>query len=257
MPYPDYTPEEVEKFKKNNYKITIFMDDKRVVRYLREKEEERLKLKKAKKRKETITLNFESKLQDYLSFYKRNKIDLPLNFEDTIRDIWDRNQVKIEQAIKQNGFDELLIIPGNLPLTEIKDKMGMEQGYYEFANFQEEGSFSEAISQNTDKPRLVLVHKAQNLKDRPELKQTLNIKGKAVKLDEALTLEDYLFFQKKYFEETCKHLDEIGWTWLATKSGARLVDSGWDPDDHQLCVNANALGHWFSYRGVRLSRCFF
>ena len=146
MPYPDYTPEEVEKFKKNNYKITIFMDDKRVVRYLREKEEERLKLKKAKKRKETITLNFESKLQDYLSFYKRNKIDLPLNFEDTIRDIWDRNQVKIEQAIKQNGFDELLIIPGNLPLTEIKDKMSMEQGYYEGPNFQEEGSFSEAIS---------------------------------------------------------------------------------------------------------------
>ena len=208
-------------------------------------------------KQETITLDIESKLQDYLSFYQRNKIDLPLNFEDTIRDIWDRNQAEMEQAIKQNGFDELLIIPGNIPLTEIKDKMSMEQGYYEGPNFQEEGSFSGAISQNNDKPRLVLVHKAQNLQNRPELKKTLNIQGEAVKLDEALTLEDYLFFQKKYFEETDQHLDEIGWTWLTTKSGARLVVSDWNPGHHRLSVGAYDLEDRDGDLGVRLSRCFF
>jgi len=38
-----------------------------------------------------------------------------------------------------------------------------------------------------------------------------------------LTLDDCLVFQRKYFEETTKHLDEDGWTWLTTKSGACLA----------------------------------
>jgi len=208
-------------------------------------------------KKETITLDLEAKLQDYISFYKQTKIDLPPDFEDTIRDIWNNNQTKIEQAIEQSGFNEMLIIPGNIPLTDIKDKMTMESGYYEGSNFTSGGSFAGAISQNVDKPRLVLVHKTQNLKDRPELASTFNTKGQDVKLDQALTLKDYIIFQRKYFEETRKHLDEIGWTWLATKSGARLVYSGWDPGDHELRVSAAALDAQLENLGVRPSRCFF
>jgi len=135
--------------------------------------------------------------------------------------------------------------------------MKMENGNWESANFTAGGSFAGAISQNVDKPRIILVHRTQNLKDRPELKKTLNIKGQDVKMDQALTLEDYLIFAKKYFEETGKHLDEDGWTWLTTKSGARLVYSHWAPDSHRLYVYAGDLGFQFGHLGVRPSRCFF
>jgi len=208
-------------------------------------------------KQETITLDLEAKLEDFLSFYQNTRVDLPPDFEDSIRDVWERNQTEMEQAIEQNGFDDVLIIPGNIPLTELKDKMTMESGYYTGSNFDKGGGFAGAVSQNADKSRLILVHKTQNLKDRPELKKTLNIKGKDVKLDEALTLEDYLVFQKKYFEETGNHLDEDGWTWLATKSGARLVNSSWHPGARRLHVHAADLAHRIGDLGVRPSRCFF
>jgi len=99
-----------------------------------------------------------------------------------------------EDIKKDHGYKYVL-----MQFTELKDKMTMESGYYTGSNFDKGGGFAGAVSQNADKSRLILVHKTQNLKDRPELKKTLNIKGKDVKLEEALTLEDYLVFQKKYF----------------------------------------------------------
>ncbi len=151
----------------------------------------------------------------------------------------------------------MLIVPGNLPLPDLAQKMKVENGYSEGANFKSGGSFAGAISQNVDKPRIVLVHKTQNLEDRPELKQTLNTKGEDVKLDQALTLEDYLIFQRKYFEETNKHLNEVSWTWLATRSGALFVNSGWNPTDRKLDVDARDPAIHGDRLGVRPSRCFF
>jgi hypothetical protein len=46
-------------------------------------------------KKETITLDLEAKLQEFLSLYKKTKFDLTPDFEDTIRDIWDRSQLQI------------------------------------------------------------------------------------------------------------------------------------------------------------------
>lgn len=206
-------------------------------------------------RKETISIDFESKLQDFLSFYQKNNLNLSANFEDDAHDIWEKNHDDIEQAIEQNGFDEILIIPGGIPLPELSDKMKVGNQYYLSDNFKEGGSFAKAVSQNTNKTRILLVHKVQGLDDCPELKKTLNIKGKDVKLDQALTLEDYLVFQKKYFEETGKHLDVNRATWLATKSGARLVGSGWNSGE--LSVHANGLETQHDLLGVRSSRCFF
>ena len=206
---------------------------------------------------ETITLNIETKLQDFLSFYQKTNINLPPNFETIIKDIWQNNQTEIEQAIAQHGFDDMLLVPGNIPLTELKDKLTMESGYVTGANFDQGGGFAGAKSQNVDKPRIIIVHKTQNLKDRPELSQTLNTKGKDVKQNQALTLEDYIIFQRKYFDETSKHLDEDGWTWLATKSGARLVNSDWDSGHHQLCVDANDSENQDGNLGFRPARCFF
>jgi len=208
-------------------------------------------------KKETITQDFEAKLQDFLSFYQKTNLDVPPDFEDTAREIWDKNQTEIEQAIEQNGFDDILIIPGNIPLEEIRNKMRMGSGYYESSNFKEGGDFAGAVSQNVDKPRILLIHKTKELIDRPELASTLNIKGQDVKMAEALTLQDYLVFQRKYFEETGKHLDETKYTWLATKSGARLVSSYWDPDDGELIVAASDPGSHIDSLGLRPARCFF
>lgn len=207
-------------------------------------------------KKETIALDLGAKLQEFVSFYQKTKVDLPSDFEVTICNIWEKNQIKIEKAVKQNGFNEMLIIPGNIPLTELKDKMTMGNGYYAFQRFDDGGGFAGAVSQNADKFRLILVHKTQNLNDRVEFRETLYIKGKHVKLDQTLTLEDYLIFQRKYFEETGKHLDEDCYTWLATKSGARLVNSRWDPDFHELLIDADDLNFQSTHIYIRPSRCF-
>jgi len=151
----------------------------------------------------------------------------------------------------------MLIIPGNIPLADLAEKMKMESGYYLGDNFKNGGNFAGAKSQNADRLRVVLVHKTKELTERPELNSTLNIKGKDVKIDESMSLEDYLVLQRKYFEETGKHLDETKYTRLATKSGARLVYSSWNPGAHELIVDARDLEDQHDALGVRPSRCFF
>ncbi|MFZ2149539.1 MAG: AAA family ATPase [Minisyncoccia bacterium] len=207
---------------------------------------------------ESITLNLERKLQEFKDFYKISSIDIPQDFEDNIKEIWENNLDAIQKAIEENGFDEVLLMPENLPLPDLHSKTtGGYKPTYEGINFTTGGSFVGAKSEKVDKPRIVLVHKTQNLKDRPELAKTLNIKGQDVNLDHILTLEDYLVFQRKYFKENGKHLDEDGWTWLATKSGSRLVFSNWDPDAGELGVYADDLGYQYTNLGARPSRSFF
>ena len=217
---------------------------------------------------ETIILDLEAKLEDFLSFYQTTKVDLPPDFEDAIRDVWDRNQTDMEQAIEQNGFDDTLIIPGNIPLSDLAEKMKMEKGYY---FYQVKEDFSDVKSQNTDKPRIILFHRADSL---PEIaKKTgldihLNITGtKAKKLYEAnpenylATLEDAIVLERKYFEDTGKHLSD--WNnksaqWLpGSRAGARLIFSRWDPGAHRLDVGAHGLARRTDFLGVRPSRCFF
>ena len=219
-------------------------------------------------KKETITLDFEAKLQEFISFYQKTNLDLPADFEDTARDLWDRNQAEIEQAMEQKGFNDLLIIPGNIPLADLAEKMKMESGYY---FYQVKDDFSDVKSQNVDKPRIILFHHMDSL---PEIAQKtgldihLNITGAdAQKLYQANpenylgTLEDSIVLERKYFEDTGKHLSDYktkSAQWLpGSKAGARLVRSGWDPDDRELAVDALDLGHRFGFLGVRPSRCFF
>ena len=211
------------------------------------------------KKIETITLFIKKKLKENCSLYKKTKLDVPPDFEDSIREIWENNIDNIQKAIEENGFDEMIIVPGNIPLTELNAKMTKryKNATGESPNFKSGGSFAGAKSQNVDKSRIVLVHKTQNLKDRLELKNTLNVKGEDVDQKKILTLEDYLVFQRKYFEETKKHLDENGYTWIATKSGARLVLADWDLSDKQVHVFANDLDVQNETLGARPSRSFF
>ena len=218
-------------------------------------------------KKETITLDVEVKLQEFTSFYQKTNIDLPPDFEDTIHDIWDRNQTEIEQSIEQNGFDDMLIIPGNIPLPDLAEKMKMEDGYY---FYQVKDDFSNVVSQNVDMPRIILFHHTDSL---PEINQKtgldvhLNITGAdAQKLYQAnpenylSTLEDAIILERKYFEETGKHLSDYSTNsaqWLpGSMVGTRLVNSVWNPDDHGLYVYAHVLTHRHGILGVRPSRCF-
>jgi len=210
-------------------------------------------------KQESINLDIEKKIDEFISFYQQNKIDLPPDFEENIREIWSRNVDEIKESIEQNGFNDILLMPGNISLTDLNAKMteGYKAETWESSNFTEGGGFAGAKSENVDKPRIVLVHKTQNLKDNLELAKTLNIKGQDVKLDEILTLEDYLVFQRKYFKETGNHLDEVGATWLATYSGAHLVGAYWRPSVEQVRVDAVDLGLPNGLLGARPSRSFY
>ncbi|MFZ2149677.1 MAG: hypothetical protein WAV15_00785, partial [Minisyncoccia bacterium] len=210
---------------------------------------------------ENITFSLEEELQESIKLYKKTKLDLPPDFEDKIKEIWENNLDAIQKAIEENGFDEILVIPATPDIGDLSKKMKMNNAYYDYikssSNVQTLDGIPLVNQSVVDKPRIVLVHKTHNLKDRPELERTLNIKGQDVKMDQTLTLEDYLIFQRKYFEKNGKHLDEEGWTWLATKSGSRLVSSLWNPGTGKLGVRANDLGSQDTNLGARPSRSFF
>ena len=225
---------------------------------------------------EQITLDLEAKLQDFISFYQKTGLDLPSDFEDTARDIWQKNQAEIEQAMRENGFDDMLIIPATPDLKELSEKMKMENGYY---FYQVKDDFSDVKSQNADKPRIILFHHCDSL---PEIREKtgldihLNITGAdAEKLYQANpenylgTLEDAIILERKYLEDTLqasggqagKHLSDYtskSAHWLpGSKAGARLVYSCWRPDDRGLLVLALGGALRGGLLGARPSRCFF
>jgi len=222
-------------------------------------------------RTETITLDIEKKTQEFLDFYKKTNINLPPDFRETVLDIWERNYDEIQKAVEQNGFDDILLLPANIPLTELSDKMKMGNGYYLGDNFKEGGGFAGAISQNVDKPRIILYHKTETLSEitaKTGLDVHLNITGAEVeKLFNSnpnnilSTLEDFIVLERKFFEDTGKHLSDYmkkSAHWLpGTKSGARLVSSSWDPDGGKLGVGANDPGDRGESLGARPSRSFF
>ncbi|MDP1689028.1 MAG: hypothetical protein Q8L47_02770 [bacterium] len=220
--------------------------------------------------KESISLNLDTKLQGFLSFYKKTKVDLTPDFEDSISDIWDRNQKDIEKAVEQNGFDDVLIIPGDISLTELAERMKMEDGYYIGVNLDENGSFAGIISQNVDKPRIILFHHIDTL---PEItKQTgidihLNITGtEAQKLyltnpkNYLSTLEDAIILERKYYEDTKKHLSD--WKnksaqWLpGSEAGSRSVCSRWSAAYLKYYVNTYSSESRNVHLGVRPARYF-
>ena len=215
--------------------------------------------KKGKETSETIEIDLEKKLEQSINFYKQYSVDIPDDFAERIKNIWERNQDDIKNAIEKMGFDEILLVPENIPLEELDKKM--TKGYnetYLSSNFKEGGLWN-GVKEDTGM-RIVLVHKkdAQNLKNHPLLKETL---GKTaddfIKAGENLRITDYEIFQRAYFDETQKHLDEDGWTWLpGSKSGSRVVRSDWDPGSTQVNVNAFAPDDSDGGLGCRLSRSF-
>ena len=219
-------------------------------------------------KQETITLNFETELQHSLSLYQKTKVDISSDFEDVFSDIWERNQTKIEQAIEQKSFDGMLIIPPVADAGDLSEKMKMEKGYWTGSNFDDGGGFAGSKSENADKPRIILFHKKTLSKIQEEngIDVHLNITaGDAKKLfeqnpDEQMNLIDFLIMERKIFAESNIHISdykEKSGQWLNTGTGARLVNSCWNPDNGKLNVNANDPEYQNDNLGVRPARCFF
>jgi hypothetical protein len=216
---------------------------------------------------ETITLDIEKKTQEFLDFYKKTGVDTPPDFESDIQDIWDRNSLEIQEAIEQNGFDEMLIIPANIPLADLADKMKMGKGYYTGSYFDQGGGFAGAKSSNVDKPRIILYHKMSlpEITAKTGLDTHLNITGGDMEKlylqnpDQYLsTLEDFLVMEKVNETTHISDYTQKSATWLVgTKSGSRLVISYWRPDSGKLCVYADDLGYQSGDLGARPSRSFF
>jgi hypothetical protein len=211
---------------------------------------------------ETITIDFEKKLEYSVSFYKTHNIDLPENFTEIMIDIWTRNIDIIKKTIEEQGFDEILLIPGNLSVPDIHAKMS--EGYSATTTgdlFDEGGSF-EGVIEKTTGPRIILIHKnrAQNLEDRLELEKTLGDDADSlINSGQTLTLTDYLIYQRQFFEETGKHLDESdyytylpGSTVRNSGGGFYVVDVLWRD---RLDVVADDPDDSISFIGCRLSRC--
>jgi len=74
-----------------------------------------------------------------------------------------------------------------------------------------------------------------------------------------MTEAEYLIFQRIYFEETNKHLDETLWTWLAAsrrpRSG-RVPCGDWDPDGESLHFASDGPDRQDALQGCRLAGSF-
>ena len=239
---------------------------------------------------ETINIDIETKINNFADFYEtKHKINLPPDFVETAKEVWSRNFEEIKSEIEKYGYNQILIIPEDLPdLGELNEKMteGYRNKTYQSNNFKLGGSFAGIKNTGKQKFRIVLVHDAQNLADNPILKET---KGKSVvdlsglskkeveerikkgkeipinfKLKDGRTLQagglsvaEYEIFQRVYFEEKAKHLNQEDWSWLmGSFSGSRVAGAGWDPGDGQVILSVGDPGDQNDDLGVRPSRSF-
>ena len=241
--------------------------------------EYKYKNEKGKEIAETIELDFESEISSLIDLYKRNGIEVPVDFKEQMQNLWEKNADAMTEAIAEKGFDQVLFIPENLPkLKDLEVKMTAgyekEKGNKTYWYTSVDGITETARSG----ARIILVHKAPDLTAHPELKKTLgkeyggekengknNKAEDFIKDGESLTLSEYLVLQKDVFEKTGVHLDSkktpdgnyIYWTWLpGSRVGSFVVCADWDPDDGQLYVRADAPDDSSPGIGCRPSRCF-
>ena len=217
---------------------------------------------------EEAEFNLDRSLAKWQAFYTKHKIDLPPDFEETMSDIWSRNEEAMKDEAEKLGFDNVLMIPAGFTPAALHTPMSA--GYnatHQGDNFKVGGSFQGVKESN--QARIILLHKknARNLYNDPTtlpiLKATLSKTAQELfDAGERLTLSDYLLYQRAYFEESGQHLDESGWTWLPGSTvpnpggGLRFVYALWNPDDGQLAVYANDPANSHSRLGCRLSRLF-
>jgi len=150
---------------------------------------------------------------------------------------------------------------------------GYKEATYYSGNYDDDGGIGASVDSRKGL-RIVMARKAKELTDDEKLKATV---GKSIDDLEAkggmfekygvggMTEAEYLIFQRVYFQETGKHLDEQLWTWLAAsrrpacaggpRSG-RVPFGDWYPDYERLHFNSYDPGHQHDARGCRLAGSF-
>ncbi|KKQ39954.1 MAG: hypothetical protein US57_C0006G0026 [Candidatus Moranbacteria bacterium GW2011_GWC2_37_73] len=125
------------------------------------------------------------------------------------------------------------------------------------ANAFEKATLNKNILQLSGLTQSELEKKIQNQENIP-INFEIQINNQKIQIEaEGLSLNEYLIFQRQYFEKNQKHLDEKGYTWLLkTFSASRVVFSFWHSDDARLRVHATALGASRGDLACRLSRSF-
>ncbi len=260
-----------------------------------------------------ISVNIQEKIEEWQAFSQKHNLppnshnryfkfirkfnkkhNLPSISQQEIMSIWKNNHQEIKAEIEKYGYDNLLIIPEDMPDSENFHQQ-MTEGYantYQLDNFKEGGGFARAKHTENRKTKIILCHNDQNIYENADAnvfgKETLGknimqlsgltqaeiekriqnqenipinfeaiINGKTIQIEaEGLSLNVYLIFQRQYFEKNQKHLDEEGWTWLLkTFSASRVVDSGWY-NDSQLGVSAADSDASDGHLACRLSRSF-
>ena len=245
------------------------------------------------KEQKEIIFNIQERIQEWQEFNQKH--NLPIPSEQEIKKIFQKNKAEIQKEMETYGYDNILIIPENLPDNEnLHQKMTKNyNATWQSSNFKEGGGFTGAKHTENQKTKIILCHNDQNIYDNPEAnvfeKATLrknilqlsglteqeiqqkiqnqenipvnfetSINGKTVKVQaEGLSLNEYLIFQKQYQEKNRKHLDESGWTWLLkTFSASRVVLSDWSAVGGRLDVDAGGSGYSDGSLPCRLSRSF-
>lgn len=239
-------------------------------------------------KKEKIAVNPEKEFQNWTAFYEKHKIPVPDDFREQVEDIVGRNRPEMKKAVEQMGYDKIIIVPPNLSLAELHQKMSVGFNLtYESDDFKVEGGFSGVKTSNSDRTRIILVHErgAQNVRDNSIMKETLNKtlatvsqmaedgvqklidKGEPIPFNVKVGGKDfafngidvlgYLIFQRDYFERTGKHLDEWGWSWLTGSSvGRRVPCLGWNPGRGRLRASADGPGYQYGYLAPRPAAVF-
>src|SRR3989339_1484429 len=147
----------------------------------------------------------------------------------------------------------------------------MSEGYksktYYSGNYNDDGGIGASLDSRKGL-RIVIARKAKELIDDEKLNETM---GKSIDDLEAkgglfekygvggMTEAEHLIFQRRYFEETNKHLDETRWTWLAAsrrpRSG-RVPDGYWNAGFERLSFFSHTTDDRRDGRGCRLAGSF-
>ena len=214
-----------------------------------------------------VKIKVQEQLKQWKKLYADNGIDwidLPESIELT------EEQAQEIRRLIELGLDTMMIIPENIVNTgERYEKLHqkMSKGYKktdQADNFKNDGGF-EGIKDKQSGLRIVMVKNIQELEEDDLHKETLDKSLDDLEAEDGifkknkvrgLSPSEYLIFQRKYFNETGKYLDSVGWTWLpeVKRSASGCVPSAdWDPVRTQLDFRSDTADDRDGYLGCRLA----
>ena len=247
---------------------------------------------------ETIEIDLRKELEFYREFYKRHKVDwikLPdhisvdvktkkqmIKLIETTGMNWlaiipdgltgepEYQEEEVEETDTSTGVTTKVRRPVlKKPAEHYKELQELMSEGYQAETYYDDRDGGLGASHDSRKGlRIVMARKAKEMTEDEKLDETV---GKSVNDLEAkggifekygvggMTEAEYLIFQRIYFEETKKHLDETLWTWLAAsrrpRSG-RVPDGDWATAFEGLHFSSNTADDRFDYRGCRLAGSF-